>query len=98
MTVLMDRPSATDEHDGPEPELLQLLDSLELPPGYKAEIIEGDIVVSPAPKAAHQQILMRISRPLVLADWDAHWDIGIAISADSYFIPDLTEVISATFV
>lgn len=92
MTVLMERSSASDERGGAEPELLRVLESLDLPPGYKAEIIEGNIVVSPAPKAEHQQILMRIARTLILADWDPHWDIGVAISADSYFIPDLTVV------
>lgn len=92
MTVLMERPSATDERDGSEPELLRVLNSLDLPPGYKAEVIEGNIVASPAPQADHQQILMRISRPLILADWDPHWDIGVAVSADGYFIPDLTVV------
>ena len=92
MTVIMERPSATDERDGSEPELLRVLNSLDLPPGYRAEVIEGNIVASPAPQADHQQILMRISRPLILADWDPHWDIGVAVSADGYFIPDLTVV------
>jgi Uma2 family endonuclease len=88
MQDVMERPSKTDM--SPEPEAL--LDSLDLPPGQKAELIEGDIVVSPAPTAVHQQLLMRISRPMVIADWDPHWDVGVAISPDRYFIPDLTVV------
>ena len=88
MTVVMERPRTNDEE--PEPE--ELLDSLELPPGHRAEFIEGDIVVSPTPQFEHQDILMKIIRPMVLADWDPHGEIGVAVSADSRFIPDLTVV------
>jgi Uma2 family endonuclease len=78
----------TDED--PEPE--EPLNSLEVPPGHKAEFIEGDINVSPAPQFEHQHILMKIIRPMALADWDPHGEIGVAASANNRFIPDLTVV------
>ena len=89
MTVLMEQPSATDEHDGPEPE--ELLDSLELPPGYKAELIEGDIVVTPAPSFGHEAYLARMSHRFYANGWSLSGNLGVATPLGR-FIPDMTVV------
>jgi len=86
MTVLMDRPSATDENWNPKPE--ELLDSLELPPGYKAELIEGDIVVTPPPSFNHESVLMRMSRQLYPRDWATAGNLGV-VTPLGRFVPDL---------
>ena len=86
MTVLMDRPSATDENWNPEPE--ELLDSLELPPGYKAELVGREIIVTPPPGFNHETVLMRIRRQLLSEDWDAEGGIGV-VTPGGKFIPDL---------
>jgi Uma2 family endonuclease len=86
MTVLMDRPSATDEHGSPEPE--ELLDSLELPPGYKAELVGREIIVTPPPELDHQTVLRRVRRQLPPHGWEEEHNIGV-ITPGGKFIPDL---------
>jgi Uma2 family endonuclease len=86
MTVLMDRPSATDEHEGPEPE--ELLDSLELPPGYKAELVGREIIVTPPPVFNHQTVLRKVRRQLPPHGWGEDQNIGV-VTPGGKFIPDL---------
>jgi Uma2 family endonuclease len=87
MTVLMDRPSATDEHWNPEPE--ELLDSLELPPGYKAELIERDIVVTPPPSGDHEGYFAEVTHHFNINGWRVSGNTGLAVPLGN-FIPDLT--------
>lgn len=87
MTVLMDRPSTTDEHGTPEPE--ELLDSLELPPGYRAELIEGNIVVTPPPNNEHQSYFVEVAYDFNVAGWRVSGETGL-ITPLGRFIPDLT--------
>jgi Uma2 family endonuclease len=85
----MERPSATDEHGPLEPE--ELLDSLELPPGSKAEIIEGEVVVTPAPSFEHESYFARLSYQLNVSGWSVSGNLGV-LTPLGHFIPDLTVV------
>ena len=85
MTVLMEEPRALDEFG----ELGELLDSLELPPGYKAELIEGEIVVVPPPGFNHEAFLVKIQYQLYVRKWGAAGNLGV-ITPLGKFIPDLS--------
>jgi Uma2 family endonuclease len=85
----MDRPSATDEHGPVEPE--ELLDSLELPPGYKAELVEGKIVVTPPPNNEHESFFAEVTYNFNVAGWRVSGNTGL-ITPLGRFIPDLTVV------
>jgi len=85
MTVLMEEPRALDEFG----ELGELLDSLDLPPGYKAELIEGEIVVMPPPGFNHEAFLAMIHYQLSLRKWLAVGNLGV-ITPLGKFIPDLS--------
>jgi Uma2 family endonuclease len=87
MTVTMDRPSTTDERD--RSELEELLDSLELPPGYRAEIIEGDIVVTPPPGAEHEGYFVETSYQFNVHGWRVSGHTGL-VTPLGLFEPDLT--------
>ncbi|MFE0688051.1 Uma2 family endonuclease [Streptomyces xiamenensis] len=69
-------------------------EELEVPPGYKAEIIEGIIALSPAPSRNHANIASRIHRQLlqVIPDgWDVYpgsVDLRVPLQAGMYQ-PDL---------
>ncbi|MEU9436344.1 hypothetical protein [Streptomyces sp. NPDC048252] len=45
-------------------ELLDLLDELRVPDGYKAEIIKGSIVVSPWPKGYYTRVMKLVCNQL----------------------------------
>lgn len=87
MTVLMEAPSATDDENEVH-ELARLMDSLELPPGYKAQLVGREIIVTPPPGFNHQTILVRIRRQLPRDAWDADGNIGV-MTPGGRFIPDL---------
>ncbi|MHA5054198.1 Uma2 family endonuclease [Streptomyces sp. SD15] len=57
MSLMLERPttSGTDPHSFEA--LLDALDELRMPAGYKAEIIRGNIVVSPSSKAYHLDVM-----------------------------------------
>ncbi|MGW1915598.1 Uma2 family endonuclease [Streptomyces sp. NPDC002076] len=58
MTLMAERPVINDaEPRGSFEELLDLLDELHVPEGYKAEIIRGSIVVSPWSKAYYADVM-----------------------------------------
>ncbi|MGX1562444.1 Uma2 family endonuclease [Streptomyces sp. NPDC055506] len=58
MTLMAERPvmSGTKSHSGFE-ELLSALDELNVPDGYKAEIVRGNIVVSPWSKGYYWRVM-----------------------------------------
>jgi Uma2 family endonuclease len=87
MTVLMDPSSVTDELWNPRAN--ELLDSLELPPGFKAELIEGDIVVTPAPDEEHEAYFVETSARLIENGWRASGNYGL-VTPLGMFQPDLT--------
>ncbi|MBV8718178.1 MAG: Uma2 family endonuclease [Chloroflexi bacterium] len=69
------------------------LDRLDLPEGWRAEIIDGALYVSKAPGWDHQGVIVRLLR--LLGDWaDAHSGavnagIGVIYADDDNVIPDV---------
>ena len=69
---------------------------LGLPEGFRAEIIEGDIVVSPAPRLSHNRIATRIAAAFSRAadidpgfPWEAVVGTGVGEPASRGWIPDI---------
>lgn len=89
MQDVMERPRTTDEL-GPL-ELEALLESLDLPPGSKAEIIEGEVVVTPAPSFEHESYFARLSHQLNVSGWSVSGNLGV-LTPLGRFIPDMTVV------
>jgi Uma2 family endonuclease len=80
MTVAMDKPKS----------LEAALDELELPPGFKAELIEGEIIVTPPPNREHESVLSELTRAIVLhTDFRTSAGLGL-VTPHGRFIPDLT--------
>jgi hypothetical protein len=42
-------------------------DNFESPPGYRAEIVRGELVLSPSPSRAHQRAVMALAQVLIAA-------------------------------
>ncbi|MFC9683297.1 Uma2 family endonuclease [Streptomyces sp. NPDC056948] len=65
MTLMAERPvmSGTRPHSGFE-ELLHLLDELNVPDGFKAEIVRGSIVVSPWSKGYYRRVMRLVCSQL----------------------------------
>ncbi|MEU0070858.1 Uma2 family endonuclease [Streptomyces sp. NPDC006332] len=68
-------------------------------PGYRVEIIAGQILVSPPPDAAHARALSRLMRPFLaagLGDGETEVLQGVGLwlpgGAEDYAIPDLVVV------
>ena len=96
MTVLMERPQDVDDDDQFRA-WAEALDSFETPPGYsKAEIIEGAIVLSPAPTYAHETFFMKLNRQFVKQDWDVAANLGIR-TPRGLFIPDVSVVLTEEY-
>jgi len=79
MTVTMEKPQALDD----------VLDSLELPPGYKAETIEGQITVTPPPNDEHELVFAELTYQLNAQGWRVSGNSGL-LTPLGRFIPDLT--------
>lgn len=92
MTEVIEKPEPVD--GWPEPE--RLVDLLELPEGYKTELIEGAIVVTPLPDDEHVEFLVEINHQLVLHDWYCSWRLGVATPLGKV-IPNLTVARRAYF-
>lgn len=74
--------------------LLRAWETLDVPPGFRAEIIEGDIVLSPSPTSRHSLIFAELSGQLWSLASDRGWyltnEIGVRIEhTDEVLIPDL---------
>ncbi|MER7178925.1 Uma2 family endonuclease [Streptomyces hyaluromycini] len=77
MTLMAERPVISDPrpYDGFE-EMLDVLDELNVPDGYKAEIIKGNIVLSPWSKAYYADVMDSICdqlRPHLPEDHRISW-------------------------
>lgn len=73
-------------------DILEAFEELGVPTGYRAELIEGEIVVSPPPDGHHQQVLARVAKQLYrrsATDVDVAGTKG-TITPAGRFIPDLT--------
>lgn len=71
-------------------DLLEVFDNLAVPAGYRAELIEGEIVVSPPPDGDHEHIVAFINKRLVrdsVADVYASGTKGLALPSGR-FVPD----------
>ena len=68
-------------------------DKIDAPPGWRVEIIEGEIVVSPAPAPAHGYIveIIRTAVGRSLPETHAAYEnIGFAEPEDDIYIPDVS--------
>lgn len=77
----------------------ELEEFLGLPAGFRAEIIEGDIVVSPAARWSHNKIATRIAAAFIAASeadsafsWDAVVGTGVGEPESRGWIPDVAIV------
>jgi len=86
MTVTMEKPDAIPQS------LEAVLDELKLPLGYKAELIEGEISVTPPPNGEHEGFFARLNREFNRkGDRLVSGGTGL-ITPLGRFIPDLTVV------
>ncbi len=76
-----------------EMDLHTLFESLELPDGYRAEIINGSIIVSPTPTYKHTRIVKRVERALdpAVGEELEYFQMGTVEIAKTgeRFVPDL---------
>ncbi|WP_019431799.1 Uma2 family endonuclease [Streptomyces sp. AA0539] len=74
-------------------ELLRTWEALDVPEGWKAEIIEGYIIVRPAPSKPHTYIASKLHRrllPVLPEGWDVYQNVDVRIPLRSgVFQPDL---------
>ncbi|MEU8123047.1 Uma2 family endonuclease [Spirillospora sp. NPDC049024] len=90
MTVMVDE-SPTQGDSG----LLDRFLALDTPEGLRAELIDGEIVMSPPPGSRHERIVARINRQVTLRSttpFDFSGNMGLVLPGDgglpSYVIPD----------
>ncbi|MFG2903572.1 Uma2 family endonuclease [Kitasatospora sp. NPDC048286] len=72
--------------------LLQAFLELETPPGYKAELVEGEIVVTPPPDGEHEAAFSLLNRQFMRkaeAEFDLSGNKGLVVPSGR-FIPDGT--------
>ncbi|WP_058047105.1 Uma2 family endonuclease [Streptomyces roseifaciens] len=74
-------------------ELVRAWEELDPPEGWKAEIIEGLITLSPAPANKHNIIAGKLQRSLytvISEDWGVYQTLAVSVpSRSGLFIPDL---------
>ncbi|MFJ8439544.1 Uma2 family endonuclease [Kitasatospora griseola] len=83
----------------PEGDLLEAFLALDTPKGFKAELIEGEIVVTPPPDGNHEAVLGRIVRQVFrLSDGDitVAGTKGLDVPGGR-FIPDMTFAVEGAF-
>ncbi|MFD7769458.1 Uma2 family endonuclease [Streptomyces sp. NPDC059787] len=64
MTVMAERPTINGSEPNSFEDLLRTLDELDVPDGYKAEIIRGNIVVSPWSKGYYHRVMRLVCEQL----------------------------------
>lgn len=92
MSVAVDHAHETvllDQHA----QLRTFWEELDIPHGWRAEILEGTVVVTPPPANMHNTVAAKLTRVLahvIPEDWDIHQtqEIELASTGDIY-IPDL---------
>ncbi|WP_371503332.1 Uma2 family endonuclease [Kitasatospora sp. NBC_00374] len=78
------------EHPLPGDDLLRAFLELDTPPGFKAELIEGEIVVTPPPDGDHEDAIARFTRAVArLAAQELYVSGGKGITTPrGRFVPD----------
>jgi len=90
---------ATAMPDSAPVDILAAFEELGVPSGYRAELIEGEIVVSPPPDGHHEQVLSRVTKQLhrrSATDVDVAGTKG-TITPTGRFIPDLATARAGLF-
>ncbi|SPT57027.1 MULTISPECIES: Uma2 family endonuclease [Actinomadura] len=92
MTVMVDEPPTQGDSG-----LLDRFLALDTPEGLRAELIDGEIVVSPPPGSRHERAIARIIRQVMLHSstaFDFSGNMGLVLPSDgglpNYVIPDGT--------
>jgi Uma2 family endonuclease len=80
------KPEPADDWSEPE----QLVDTLDLPLGYKAELVEGTIIIRPTASGGRLSVKMSFTRQFFRHGWDGVM-VGLATPTGK-FVPDLTVV------
>lgn len=62
------------------------LDAIQVPEGWRVEIIEGELVVSKQPSWAHQDVLLRLA--VALAEWSERTRLGRPSITPGVIYPD----------
>jgi Uma2 family endonuclease len=80
------------EHPPPSDDLLRAFLELDTPPGFKAELIEGEIVVAPPPDGDHEDAVARFARAVARQAVQELYVSGGRglITPHGRFIPDAT--------
>ncbi|GGV09891.1 hypothetical protein GCM10010495_23700 [Kitasatospora herbaricolor] len=80
------------EHPLTEDDVLQAFLELETPAGFKAELIEGEIVVTPPPDGDHEDVIARFARAVARHAAEELYVSGGKglITPNGRFIPDAT--------
>ncbi|MEU1287320.1 Uma2 family endonuclease [Kitasatospora sp. NPDC005856] len=81
------------EHPLDQDDVLQMFLALDTPPGFKAELIEGEVVVTPPPDGSHETAFSLLARQFfrkAAIDLDVSGNKGLIIASKSRFIPDGT--------
>lgn len=82
---------ATEMPDFAPADILEAFEELSVPTGYRAELIEGEIIVSPPPDGHHEQVVSRVAKQLYRK---SETEVDVAgtkgtITPTGRFIPDL---------
>ncbi|MER7991060.1 Uma2 family endonuclease [Streptomyces noursei] len=93
MTAMAHEPSATDKET-----LLDFFLSLDTPEGFRAELVEGEIVVTPPPDGNHERFFSRLVRQVLQhaeTDMDVSGATGLLLPRggrcpQNHVIPDAT--------
>lgn len=76
--------------------LLRAWQDMDVPDGWRAEIINGAITVMPPPSIAHNRIGTRVNKALVRAvpdDWGVHQTLGLSIPRiGELYVPDFVVI------
>ena len=85
---------ATAPPDSAPKDILGAFEELSVPEGYRAELIEREIVVSPPPDGRHEGVIARINKQVdrkSVVELDISGNTGI-VTPSGRFIPDATMV------
>jgi Uma2 family endonuclease len=84
----------------PPPDGWTLQDLERLPEGSRVEVIDGSLIVNPAPLATHQRIARRLAtqlEPQLPPEWQVEMEVDVMLAADplDYVAPDVVVFSSA---